>query len=701
MKRVLAELESESRLEAADLALKESEGRYRSLFDQARDSILLLEASPEGAPVIWDANAAAQRLHGYSLDELLGKPVTFLDAEMPESAVLERAGKAQAPEGAVFEARHRRKDGSVFDLEVFVKPMVIAGKGLLLDISRDITEKKRCTEVLQEGVHMQAVLNEMMKRSLSSMPLAEKLGANLASLLAARWLSPDLKGVVFLAAPGGNELVMTAQKGLPPELTALCARVPFGRCLCGQAAASGQAVFARCVGPEHHVAYEGMRPHGHYCAPIKAEGRVLGVLNVYLKEGDVLTESQERFMKAAADVMAENIIRSRVEEQFSQAQKMEAIGLLAGGIAHDFNNILTAIKGYSALVANALIPQDPSREDMREIMNAADRASALTRQLLAFGRRQVLVPKVLDLNKTISDMMNMLRRIMGENVPLSVKLFPSPCPAKVDPGQLEQVVVNLVVNARDAIANGGEIKLGTDILVPPDKLFSARPDLPRGKYVCIKVIDTGCGMSEETKRRIFEPFFTTKAAGKGTGLGLPTVFGIVKQSGGEIQVESELGKGTSFFIYLPLAEAGVREAETAVKTGTAAKGSETVLLVEDEDSLRRLGERVLRGGGYTVLSAADGPAALKLMEERGKPVDLLVTDVVMPGMSGRELARELLRSGLAARVLYASGYTDGSIGKNEPLDPDEAFIHKPYAVDALLHKLREVLDAAPDKEISP
>ena len=695
VERVLAEVETSVRLEEAAKALQESEGRYRSLFDNARDSILLLNPRPGAPPVIWDANAAALRMHGYTIEELLGKPISFLDEAVSEAVIMERARKVMAPEGAVFEARHRRKNGSILYLEASVKTILLGGKKLLFDISRDITEKKRYTKVLQEVVQMHSVLNAMMKQSLGNIPLREKLDANLSALVSAHWLTADMKGAVFLATPGGNELVMAAYKGLPPELVALCSKVPYGRCLCGQAAASGQAVTSCRVGPEHHITYEGMPPHGHYCAPIKAEGKVLGVLNIYLKEGNTLTKTQEGFIKAAANVMAENIMRSRVEEQFSQAQKMEAVGLLAGGIAHDFNNIMTAIKGYCTLVTNALIPEDPSREDMREIMTAADRASALTRQLLAFGRRQLLLPKVLDLNKTIADMMNMLKRIMGENVPLSVKLLPSPCFVKVDPGQLEQVIVNLVVNARDAVANGGEITLETGILLPPDKFFSGRPDLQRGEYVCIKVRDTGCGMSEAVRSRIFEPFFTTKAPGKGTGLGLPTVFGIVRQSGGEITVESELGKGTSFLIYLPLAEGRAAETPIADRAVATVKGHETVLLVEDEDSLRRLGERVLKAGGYTVLSAGDGQAALKLMEARGEAVDLLLTYIVMPGMSGLELARELTGRKLAKRVLYTSGYSDASPGRGGLPEPGASFIYKPYAVDALLQKLREVLDGPP------
>lgn len=380
--------------------------------------------------------------------------------------------------------------------------------------------------------------------------------------------------------------------------------------------------------------------------------------------------------------------RDGLSKQFLQAQKMEAVGLLAGGIAHDFNNILTAIKGYCSLVTNSLIPEDPNREDMREIMLAADRAATLTHQLLAFSRRQIMAPKVLDLNKTIGDMMRMLRRIIGEDAPLDIKLFPAPCIARFDPGQLEQVIVNLVLNARDAVLKGGEIKLETEILLPPEEFFSARPDLPRGEYVCVKVSDTGCGMTEEVMKRIYEPFFTTKVGTKGTGLGLSTVLGIVKQSGGEIQVKSEPGKGSAFSIYLPLAEVPAPAKDKEKEPEAGLKGSETVLVVEDEESLRRLCVRLLGSGGYEVLSAADGPAAIRLMEERGEPVDLLMTDVVMPGMSGRELA---------GRVLYTSGYTDNAIVKHGVLEPGIAFIYKPYAADALLQKIRKVLDGPADQ----
>ena len=386
----------------------------------------------------------------------------------------------------------------------------------------------------------------------------------------------------------------------------------------------------------------------------------------------------------------------QLEGQFYQAQKMEAVGLLAGGIAHDFNNILTAIKGYGGMVTRALRPEDPSREDMNEILSAADRASTLTRQLLAFSRRQIIEPKVTDLNKTFNDMTKMLGRIIGEGVKLSTKFCSEPCLVMVDPGLIEQVAMNLVVNARDAVTNDGKITLETEVLLPPDEFFLARPAFARGRVACVTVGDNGSGMSPEAKKHLFEPFYTTKLKGKGTGLGLSMVYGTVKQSGGDIVVESEPG-GTVFKLYFPFAAAGTAESPDGKVLAGAKKGTETVLFVEDDDTLRRLGERQLRESGYTVISAADGKEALEAAERHGKPVDLLMTDVVMPGMSGRELAAELVRRALVQRTLFMSGYTADSMMKNGVLEPGLAFIYKPFTAEALALKLREVLEGPADQ----
>lgn len=387
----------------------------------------------------------------------------------------------------------------------------------------------------------------------------------------------------------------------------------------------------------------------------------------------------------------------KLESRFRQSQKMETVGLLAGGVAHDFNNILAAIMCNAGFLAKDLAPEDPRQKDVKEILAASERAASLTHQLLAFSRRQIMATRVTDINGLMVGMVRMLGRVIGEMVMLAVKLNPSPCTADVDPGQIEQVIMNLALNARDALPGGGVITLETEIINPPSEFFDSHPDLPKGPLVCLKVGDTGCGMSEEIKRQLFEPFFTTKERGKGTGLGLSTVFGIVKQSRGEITVESEPGKGSVFTVYLPFKETPVQDKEKGKVSEPQINGHETVLLVEDEESLRRLGARILSSGGYKVLVAADGQEALKLMEERGKPVDLLMSDVVLPGMSGRELGLELARRSLIGRALYMSGYTDDAIVKHGVLEPGIAFIYKPFTVDAALLKLREVLDGPAEK----
>ena len=680
-----------------------SVARLATIVHDSYDAIISTDAG--GNIRSW--SPGAQRLFGYTAAEILGKHISMLATEKNREGITENLDRVNRGETFQYEGERRTKEGATVMVWTVISPIRDAAGAVagVSGIYRDITERSKAEADKREAYEMQALLNLMLQRSLENIPLVEKLDSHLADLLAAPWLSVEAKGAIFLVDPRGRELLMKASRGLPPALLEKCARVPFGGCLCGRAAAAGTPAVSRDICPEHEIIYEGMQRHGHYCVPIIAEGKVLGVLNLYLREGGTLSVRQEGFVKSVADVMAENIIHSQMEDKFSQAQKMEAIGLLAGGVAHDFNNILTAIKCYTEFVHKALAPEDPKREDTQEIMNSVERAISLTRQLLAFSRRQIMAPQMVDLNKILGGMANMLRRIIGENITLNTSLFSAPCMVKADPGQLEQVVLNLAVNARDAMPDGGTVTLGTEIIRPSEDFFFIRPELPIGPLVCLKVSDTGTGMTEDVKSRLFEPFFTTKEQGKGTGLGLPMVFGIVKQSNGEIEVESEAGKGAAFIIYLPFAEKPPRFED--IETGDGKKDPdaaaalpvrhETVLLVEDEDTLRRLGERVLRMNGYGVLVAANGQAALKLMEERGLPVDLLVTDVVMPGMSGRDLAKELARKNLAGRTLYMSGYTDDAIVKHGVLEPGIAFIYKPFTVEALERKLREVLDGPADK----
>jgi PAS domain S-box-containing protein len=388
--------------------------------------------------------------------------------------------------------------------------------------------------------------------------------------------------------------------------------------------------------------------------------------------------------------------RKRLEEQFRQAQKMEAVGQLSGGIAHDFNNLLGVIIGYGEILQEGLPPANRLRRSADEILAAGRRAAALTRQLLAFSRQQVLDPKVLDLNVVVLNMENMLRRLIGENIELSSALDADLGTIKADQGQLEQVVMNLAVNARDAMPDGGKLLIET-ANTEMDETFVRRypyPVLP-GRYVRLTVSDTGCGMDAQTRARIFEPFFTTKAKGQGTGLGLSMVYGVVKQSGGYIDVYSELGIGTTFKIYLPRVDERVAPLDSQRDLATTLRGTETVLLVEDEAALRVLTRNLLEMCGYTVLDAKNGAEALDVSQHHTAPIHILLTDVIMPGITGRVLADQLVQLRPNIKVVYMSGYTGQAVGAHGVLDPGSIFLQKPFTRDALARKLRDALDGVP------
>ena len=396
--------------------------------------------------------------------------------------------------------------------------------------------------------------------------------------------------------------------------------------------------------------------------------------------------------RPAALAMALDITkRKSLESQLLQAQKMEAVGRLAGGIAHDFNNLLTVIFASSDLMLKYLKADDPHRPDVEEIRKAADRAAALTRQLLAFSRQQLLVPQVLDLNALVANLERMLQRVIGEDVEFRTALAPALGAVRADPGELERVIMNLVVNARDAMPQGGMLTIETaDAELGGVDAQEHLPVQP-GWYVMLAVSDTGVGMDAAIKAHVFEPFFTTKEKGKGTGLGLSTVYGIVKQSGGYIWVYSEPGCGTTFKIYLPRVEAEAEPLAPRSEPPVSLRGSETVLLVEDEDAVRNLTRKVLEAHGYAVLPAAGGQEALRLASEYDGPIHLLLTDVVMPNMSGRDLARRLASVREETKILYVSGYTDDTIVHHGVLEPGIAFLQKPFTPEALVRKLREVL----------
>jgi nitrogen-specific signal transduction histidine kinase len=386
----------------------------------------------------------------------------------------------------------------------------------------------------------------------------------------------------------------------------------------------------------------------------------------------------------------------RLERQLIQAQKMEAVGRLAGGVAHDFNNLLGVITGYGELLRRKLRKNDPRRAKIDLILKAAERAAGLTRQLLAFSRQQVLQPKIVDLNGLVSDMEKMLRRLIGEDVTLETSLDPDLGRVKADPGQIEQVLMNLAVNARDAMPDGGRLTIETrNIDLGPDDA-ARRPPTRAGPYVLLAATDSGTGMDAETQSHLFEPFFTTKEMGKGTGLGLSTAYGIVKQSEGYIWCYSEVGVGTTFKVYLPRVDEGAAAGVLVDPPPDPRRGHEIVLLVEDDDKVREVVSLALRDAGYTVLEARGGAAALALSGSRPEPIHLVITDLVMPGMSGRELVERWRAKHPETRALFMSGYTDATAHKRGGLPAGAAFIQKPFAPSALARKVREVLDERPE-----
>jgi two-component system cell cycle sensor histidine kinase/response regulator CckA len=404
--------------------------------------------------------------------------------------------------------------------------------------------------------------------------------------------------------------------------------------------------------------------------------------------------------KRAVDALraSHDALERRVEEtesQLRQSQKMEAIGRLAGGVAHDFNNLLSVIQSSAALAVASLDDRDEVRADLREIELAAERAGRLTRQLLAFGRRQLLEPRVVDLNQVLGASREMLERVIGEDIELRYALASRLGRIKVDLGQLEQVVMNLVVNARDAMPRGGRLTIETANVEFDQEYTEMHREVAPGPHVMLAVSDTGIGMDRPTRERIFEPFFTTKGLGKGTGLGLSTVFGIVKQSGGSIFVYSEPGRGAVFKIYFPLAEELRTASDPRLAAVNAGSRGETVLIAEDDDQVRAVVRRVLTRGGYTVLEARSGTEALALGERHAGAVDLLVTDVVMPGMGGPEVAGALRERHPKLKLLYMSGYTDDSMLRHGVLEGEVNFVQKPLTPELLLRKVREALDAGP------
>jgi PAS domain S-box-containing protein len=418
-------------------------------------------------------------------------------------------------------------------------------------------------------------------------------------------------------------------------------------------------------------------------------------------EGSYLWIRDQRKLQRNHSVRPDEVIgtwtdiseRKHLENQLAQAQKMEAIGVLAGGIAHDFNNMLTIIKGYTEVVLDDLAPDSPYRPDLEEVLKAGKQATSLTAQILAFSRKQVLQPAVLNLNDTVAEMRTMLCRLIGEDIELSTVTQPDLELISADPGQLQQIVMNLAVNAREAMPHGGKLNIATRTVCVDDVFRKLHPSAKANSYVMLEISDNGIGMDAVTQARIFDPFFTTKEIGRGTGLGMSIVYGIVSQSDGFISVQSEPGIGSTFRIFFPRAPRESIDTKDQSKMQFHAKESETVLLVEDEASVRTLAARILRAGGYNVIEASNGKKALDVIQAYSGKIHLVITDVIMPEMNGVELSRRMQAARPDIKALYVSGYTSDEIVSNGMLDSKTAFLQKPFTILSLLHKVREAICA--------
>ena len=616
---------------------------YITAFDETRNRFYI---SPQ-----------IERMLGFSADEWLADPGLLLKQLHPddrERVLAEVFQSRDAGKPFCSEYRLLARDGHI----VWVRDEGIVMRdetgrpsflqGLLLDIS----EQKRKEERLQKS--------ESKFRTIF-----ERVSVGIALL--------DLNGRLVESNPGLQVILGYGEEELRNRV--------FNE--------FAHADDATIDGVFEHELITGKRDHYQIEKRfIRKDGGVIwGRLNVSLVRG---VEGEFPFTICMVEDITE---RKRLETQFFQSQKLETIGRLAGGIAHDFNNLLTVIKGYTQLSLNTIQEGDPCRENIEEIRRAAERAAELTNQLLTFSRRQILDMKVLDLNTIVRGLEKMIGRVIGEDIEMFTVLDNDLGRVKTDPAQIEQVILNLVVNARDAMPAGGKLAIETTNMELDENYAHTHIGVTPGSYVMLSVSDTGCGMSPEIKDLIFEPFFTTKEEGKGTGLGLSTIYGIVKQSGGNIWVYSELGRGTTFKIYLPQVEEEPDALLAHDDADALPQGSETVLLVEDDPSLRSLAARVLRYQGYKVLEATNGTEAMGLAREnKNGKIHLLLTDVVMPQMGGKELVRRMKNQQPKIKVLFISGYTDHAVTYHGVLKPGTPFLQKPFSPAALTKKVREVLD---------
>jgi two-component system cell cycle sensor histidine kinase/response regulator CckA len=640
----------------AEHALRESEERYRLLFENNPQPMWVFDNETLAFLAV---NEAACQHYGYTRKEFLAMTIRDLRPAEDVPALLQTLGSQSDEFHKAGAWRHCKKDGTEIAVEIASHPLLFTGRPAQLILATDVTERMRAEEALRQSEQRYRDIFDFATVGIyQSRPDGSLITVNapLAEIL-------DYDSPEDLLRHNLSEIYSD-----PAQRRALIAQY-------------------EPTAKSHRLEVQWKRKDG---TPIWLELDARAVRNA-----DGTTRYFEGFVHDISERKTSEEEKKRLQEQLVQAQKMEAVGQLAGGIAHDFNNLLTAITGYSELLLGELPPEDLRRSHAEEIRKAGERAASLTQQLLAFSRRQVLEPKVLDVNIVVSDIERMLRRLIGEHIELKTRKAPDLWKVKADPGQLEQAILNMVLNARDAMPNGGTLAITTSNADLDENFARTHVPTQPGSYVMVAVSDTGVGISDEVKARLFEPFFTTKERGKGTGLGLSTTYGIVKQSGGYLWCDSEVGRGTTFQVFLPRVEEPVSEVVERKASPPIHPGDETVLLVEDEPEVRSLVQRILKTQGYTVVTAANPDEALAVAREFKGAIQLMVTDVVMPGMSGLQLAERLTPTRPDMKVLFVSGYTNDAIGHQGVLDPGTAFLQKPFTPNALARKVREVLEAPP------
>lgn len=629
----------------AENALRESEERFRLIAETIDEIFYIYDAEKQVTTYL---SPAYDRIWGYPRECVMGNPDFFMEPVHPDDRghVLAEAARLRSGQPISHEYRIIRPDGSM--RHIWERAFPVAGENgkarLVIGVGQDVTARHEAAEALKET---KEYLHQIINRIGD--PIFVK----------------DCHHRVMLV----ND--------------ALCGFSGKSRAdLIGTATNASEPFWMQ---------EESVLETGKEILTEDTLQDAKGTKRTFLTKKTLLTDKNGK--RQIVGVLRDITEYKRLENQFLQSQKMEAIGVLAGGVAHDFNNLLNVINGYTELILSGLEDEAPLRKDLEEVWTAGQRAAALTSQLLAFGRKQILQPETIDLNQVISGMGSMLNRMIGEDIDFIFKPQAPEAWIHADPAKLQQVLMNLVVNARDAMPDGGKLTIETAGIEFEEGLIREHPVDRSGPHIMLAVSDSGVGMDAETQAHLFEPFFTTKSKGKGTGLGMSTVYGIVRQSGGFIWVYSEPGKGTTIKIYFPRAAAKDEPAPAEAKVGYEAQGSETILVAEDEIAVRGLATRILRHCGYSVLEASDGVEALRISREYPEAIHLVVSDVVMPGLGGKGLVAQLKDARPGIRALFISGYTDNVISHHGILDSNIDFLQKPFTIEGLIRKVREVLDS--------